>query len=820
MFRRVLVALTIAAGTQVPTAEAGVFDWIGHVEQDAEGLSSDEPQLRLKAVQDLQPYAIEWTRKHLLGALEDTDPKVRAAAGRVLARHGVAEAVPIIAAWLADPSPQSKQVAAEILGKLGATSALPSLIRSLGDSDPIVRMRIVVALGSIGGDRIIVPLVARLEDRKSDVRLAAVLQLRELKDSRATIPLVGLFDDPNLEVRTAAMEAVGHLGDSTAIPALLRGLDDRVEGVRVAAVTALGELRAQEALAVLMDRMRRGGISLRGKVAYSLGQIAAAHPELPEARQAVSQLVEALASSRLRNGAREALLAAGPSAVPWLIDHLSGKLGGDPATAVMILTTLKDKRATPSLIAELDRGRISQEALLTALSSLGDTRALLPILALLDDDDARVRLRAMRSLDTMIDSSGEAADVIVDRLEDSDIEIRTLAASYLGRMRARSAVPRLTAVVKTAKAPQVRSSALAALGEIADPSSVKIALEILRSGPAPLRMVAVDVLTELNAPDAANALLSLARDPNLPWRHLAIEALAGSLRDQAHPKAEKLMIEVAKSGRLIEALAAIEALGALKTKSLPVLVQLATTVDAARSRAALSVLGSKPASASHTKALLAGLRSSHDSVSAAAAWSLGVMRSSSSTQHLIEATRSRGLATAVNATGALARLATDKHVELFRHLLLHRNRLVRVNAIMGLARLNDTASHEKLERVLESDSSWLVRIACIRALSLAGVGDKALTSASLNDYHEQVRAIALAALAEPLKRSEKRASWSIFRVVDPNHEDKGIRREARFFVGRDGLAVVAYSDARGRIVFENFPTGDFVEGAVADLNGF
>ena len=63
---------------------------------------------------------------------------------------------------------------------------------------------------------------------------------------------------------------------------------------------------------------------------------------------------------------------------------------------------------------------------------------------LLEDKDASVRLRAMHALDGLLGPQSEAADLIAERLEDSDVEIRLLAAAYLGRMRARSAAARCT----------------------------------------------------------------------------------------------------------------------------------------------------------------------------------------------------------------------------------------------------------------------------------------------------------------------------------------------------------------------------------------
>jgi len=98
---------------------------------------------------------------------------------------------------------------------------------------------------------------------------------------------------------------------------------------------------------------------------------------------------------------------------------------------------------------------------------------------------------------------------------------------------------------------------------------------------------------------------------------------------------------------------------------------------------------------------------------------------------------------------------------------------------------------------------------------LGGAGDT-LQTASENDRSAKVRAVAKALLAQPFSPAP-RSGWRVFRVIDPDQDDAPVRRTARFFVGNDGVATVSFSDHRGRIVYEHFPLGDFVEGALDNL---
>jgi HEAT repeat protein len=820
MHRKWLLALCLALALPAAAPQsAHAFDWLGRIELEAEGLDDDDPQQRLKAVRNLQRYAIEWTRKHLLKALEDSDINVRSAAGRVLAKHKVVEAVPTITRWLAESDVQSKQVAADILGELGVKEGLPALIRSLGDPDPAVRVHAVMALGKIGGESIIVPLVTRLEDDKPNVRQAAVQELKELGDARAVVPLVGLFDDSSLDVRVAAIGAVGFLKDTTAVPALLREFNERIEVVRIAAVTALGNLHAQQALPDLLVEIDRGGTALRGKVAYSMAQIATAYPGNPDSLRALTKLVELLANDRMRHAAKEALLVSGPAAVPRLIDHLNGKIAGHPPTAVELLLLLADKRATPALIAELDRGRISQSIILDALAEIGDSTALLPILALLENQDPKVRLEAMETLGPMLGEQSEAADVIADHLDDSDPAIQNLAARYLGQTRSRASVPRLTALVQEAKSPALRATALVALGQIGDPAAVQVALKILKDGPPPLRPIAADVISEISAPESIKTLLPLATDARLPHQSLAIEALGAALRGSNNEDAAAKLQVIATARRPKPALAAIEALASMPLDSNKnLLLKLAAGAQPSRKRAAIMALGAQR----ETRALpllRRALQSRNDALAAAAAWSIAEIGDTGSMPHLTRACGSAGMATAVNASAAVSLLATSKDSKLLKSLLLHRTSLVRVNAIMGLARLGDASRSAKLISLMKTDRSWLVRRAAIWALSILGLAKDEVAMMAKTEHRPLVRQAAIDAASGAFVPA-KRDNWTVFRIVDARADDKAVAEEGRFFVGADGIATAARSHSRGRIVYQHCPAGPYVAGALSELTSY
>src|SRR5215475_5103473 len=126
--KRLVLGLALLTGAARPAAAN--FDWIGHVELDAEGLLSDDAAKRLEAVTDLGKYDIALTQDYLLRALGDVDDKVRLAAAKTLGLGGanaatekMNAAVEKMIEWLTDPDVKVKQVAADVLGDIGGDKA-------------------------------------------------------------------------------------------------------------------------------------------------------------------------------------------------------------------------------------------------------------------------------------------------------------------------------------------------------------------------------------------------------------------------------------------------------------------------------------------------------------------------------------------------------------------------------------------------------------------------------------------------------------------------------------------------------------------------
>ncbi|HEY1811528.1 MAG TPA: HEAT repeat domain-containing protein [Kofleriaceae bacterium] len=839
MISRAALGLVLLAAAQV---HADRFNWEGQIEVDAADLRDDDPKKRADAVRKLALDDVRIAQPFLMKALGDSDLSVRHEAAKALGLGGAAIAVPAMIDWLSDSDPTTRAVAAEALGDIGGADATAALIRSLGDTDPMVRQKAVRALGKIGqrgGANVVVALIPRLEDDKGEVRRETVEQLEQLGDKRAVIPLVSRFNDANSDVKKAAIVAVGKLGDQAAVPALVRLMNDSDEAVRTRAVEAIGQLGSPDAIDALIEQLGSGanGDTFHNKVAYALGQIAASPGVGKAGEDAMRVLVESLALNATRTGAREALRVAGAAAIPALVEHLAGHLKGHPETAVALLAEHADSRATAVLAGELERGRVATPLVLKALGATHDPDALVPVLAQVASKDPAIRIAAMEALRPLLGSDARAGDVLIEHLSDDDLEVRVLAAEYLGDLHVATAAPKLAALAGPGNPNRLRTASIDALGELgpkAAPVASKVLVDVLREGPAELHFHAATALANLGDASSVPALVELARNDRSETRAEIVRAIGGSMRDHGDPNGEKLLRELASDGDVKVAIAAICGLAAAKNPAdAPTLRELAHGGAGDRQRAAAWALGEIHDPGAFD--VLTGALALHDDrLVGDAAWALGELASSRPTDAHVAPLAERWLylgrhgswAAAIDSTAALARtlwaLPRDARAKLVagdRHTVLvglasHKSRLVRINVADALAALgpDDTAAIKTLIALAASDPSTHVRAAAATALGHAAevARTPAITAAldtAAKDPAPGVAAAARAAQVPGPHAIPARSEWRTFYVVDPSADDARVREQPYFIDGPDGLVWATYTDPRGEITSEHVPAG-------------
>jgi HEAT repeat protein len=458
------------------------------------------------------------------------------------------------------------------------------------------------------------------------------------------------------------------------------------------------------------------------------------------------------------------------------------------------------------------------------------------VLGTLASKDAAIRLAAMEALRPLLGSDARAGDVLIEHLIDDDLEIRVLAAEYLGTLGVGSAAGKLTALSSAGNPMRLRHAAIDALGEIghaghlpAAPDATKVLIEVLREGPAELHSSAATALSYIASPAVLPQLLSLARADRGPTRFEIVRAIGATLRGHADADARKLLRELADDGNVKVGLAAIAGLAAASSPDDA--AALRTMVDQAaadRRRAAAWALG-EIHDAGALDVLAAALSSKDDRLTGAAAWATGEIlaggrapRASGLPAHAgtiadrwLHLVQHGGWAASINSAAGLARLlwalpgpvraellTRPRRDALFARMF-HKSRLVRINLAHALAAIGDDDAVKLLAQALKDDASPHVRMAAARALHRIG-GARATAALKLAGGADPDPIVRNAAKTAP-GPIPARSEWRTFYVVDPTADDARVRQEPYFVHSPDDLVWASYTDARGELTTEHIP---------------
>ena len=159
-----------------------------------------------------------------------------------------------------------------------------------------------------------------------------------------------------------------------------------------------------------------------------------------------------------------------------------------------------------------------------ALWDVGDARAVMPLIAALQDpDDSHLRVNAAKALGKIGDA--RAVMPLIAALQDPHDGVRSVAAETLGRMPDTRAVMPLIAMLQDAEDRELRKNAAFALREIADARAVKPLIAALQDPHDGVRSMAAEALGRIGDRQAISPLIHAMQDTDGTVRYNAIDAL-------------------------------------------------------------------------------------------------------------------------------------------------------------------------------------------------------------------------------------------------------------------------------------------------------
>lgn len=406
---------------------------------------------------------------------------------QLFAKVGNDKAIPVIRDFFAQGDVAQRQWCVEALGGIQTEGALDALIDILKKPEFQIPLDLLSKqLIASKSRKLVEKLLMAASHPAEPVRYAIASVLGETRDPRAIRTLSQLVKDPADKVRGAAIEAIGKIGTTAAVPPAIEALKDAVEAVRAKAAQVLGELKDTAAVEFLEKTTSDTSELVRQLSVKALSQMADARvPDI-------------------------------------IIKSLSDKSAVVRGTAVETLGQRKERIALPHLIKSLeDSAESVREKAAAALALIGDTQAILPLLARLDDPSPLVPLACSESI---VSFKARAYLVLVEALKHPEDRLRRHACDLLIRIGEDTLVQRLLKLASD-RNNNLRENIARILGRIGGEKVVDTLVQLLADRNGSVRRTAAEALGALRDIRAIVALKKAERDQTREVRQAASTAI-------------------------------------------------------------------------------------------------------------------------------------------------------------------------------------------------------------------------------------------------------------------------------------------------------
>ncbi len=367
----------------------------------------------------------------------------------------------------------------------GELKPIPSLVRS----------EVARALGIFKGDTVVEPLVNALAD-----------------DQRAT-------------VRRSAAWALGRVGGDNAIDTLITALKKDKQGVvRQEAAIALGTIKSQKSVEPLLDIIRTDKYeTARLEATKALREISPALADkglVDIVKKGRGSFEDGHEVQSVQNEVIGALVKDGnETTTDLLLDAL--KSADDEWTRwaiVYMLGVIHKASALDTMLAELKNpSYVIRKEVVTRLGGFKDRKTVEPLIAILENREEAVSIRAAvaASLNALRDE--RAAPALREALNDENSAVRLQAVAALGSIKDAKAVSKLSEMVENQlETDVIRAAAVTALGNIGDTASEDLFIRALDIRIGNISNNAITALGKLKSTKAVPRLIAILEDKRIP----------------------------------------------------------------------------------------------------------------------------------------------------------------------------------------------------------------------------------------------------------------------------------------------------------------
>jgi len=563
----------------------------------AELLNSSDPETRLSAAEALARADEIENELNLVGAIGDTDWRVRQSAVQGLAKRSAPKAIqallqllkedhnnlavlnsalqvlsmvevetlPALIEFLNDPDPDLRIQAALALGEQRDPAAVPALMTALSDENINVRFHAIESLGKLGSVDAVEPLMRIAESKDFFLAFPALDALKRIGETRIAPRLIPFLSVESL--RHPAAEALGALGDETAVEPLTKVLNDNPHSTTpiASALTSLYD-RFEKKLGVgdYIADLTRQSIQPSGTQNLLTAIADAESEELRPLAVVIGwqrgpavdrMLVRLLGEPSVRDEVLTALTHHGEGVISLLIDQIQSEDIETRRAAITALGRLGYRQATAALTKVLEKDSSMRIEAARALARIGDESALDSLLRMIGDSDSAARQAVVGALNSI--GSAKMPERIKPLLQHNDPLVRESAAKIAGYF-GYSDCAELLLQCCNDEDERVRRAAVEHLAYLEDDRVTNVLAQKLRTDTPTVRAAAAAAMSHLE--EAAPNLIEALRDDDRWVRYFAAKSL-GRLNNSS---AIDALVEVVENDPMnLVRIAALEALGKL-----------------------------------------------------------------------------------------------------------------------------------------------------------------------------------------------------------------------------------------------------------------
>ena len=367
----------------------------------------------------------------------------------------------------------------------GELKPIPSLVRS----------EVARALGIFKGDTVVEPLVnALVDDQRATVRRSAAWALGRVGGESAIDALIAaLKKDKQGVVRQEAAIALGTIKSTKSADPLLDIIrNDKYETARLQATVALYEISPELVDKGLVEIIKKGR-----------GSFEDGHEVQSVQNHVIGALIKN-GNETTTNLLLDALKSVDDEWTHWAIVYMLGVIHHSSA-----LDTILTEAKNPSYV-------IREEAV-TRLGGFKDRKTVEPLIAILENREEAVSIRAAAAASLNALRDERSAPVLREALNDENSAVRLQAVAALGGIKDAKSVARLSEMVENQlESDTIRAAAVTALGNIGDMASEELFIRAIDNRIGNISNNAITALGKLKSTKAVPRLMAILEDKRIP----------------------------------------------------------------------------------------------------------------------------------------------------------------------------------------------------------------------------------------------------------------------------------------------------------------